>query len=425
MVKKDIEKLQPEVNIGLVGHVDHGKTTILERLSGKWTDTHSEELKRGITIKLGYADCTFYKCEKCKEFTSHPKCSCGGIAKPIRKVSFVDAPGHESLMATMLSGAAIIDGALLLIAANEPCPQPQTKEHLLALDIVGVKNIIIVQNKIDLVSEKEALNNYKEIKTFLKGTCAEKAPIIPISAINGINVNYLVEAIEKYILTPKRELSKNPIMYVARSFDVNRPGAKYESLVGGILGGVLKSGKLKEGEEIELRPGIKVEKEGRNFWKPIKAKIVGLKSGGLSLKEVQPGGSIGLLTSLDPAIVKTDNLTGNVAGHVGKLPPVWDELTLSIRLLERVVGSKKDLNVEPIKRGEILMLNVGSSATVGNVIELSKNDVSFRLKLPVCASFDDRFSVSRLIENRFRLIGVGCINDKKSKCSLDIESLNQ
>ena len=81
--------------------------------------------------------------------------------KPVRKVSFVDAPGHETLMATMLSGAAIMDGAILIIAANEKCPQPQTEEHLMALNIMGIKNIVIVQNKIDLVSEEQALKNLR------------------------------------------------------------------------------------------------------------------------------------------------------------------------------------------------------------------------------------------------------------------------
>src|SRR3989338_10437078 len=148
--KTQHEFTQPELNIALVGHVDHGKTTLTERLSGKWTDTHSEELKRGITIRLGYANATFYKCPTCKDSQAYSTSTicphCKSETKALRTVSFVDAQGHESLMATMLSGATIMDAALLLISANEECPQLQTKEHLMALEIIGVKKIIIVQN---------------------------------------------------------------------------------------------------------------------------------------------------------------------------------------------------------------------------------------------------------------------------------------
>ncbi|MEM2427852.1 MAG: translation initiation factor IF-2 subunit gamma, partial [Candidatus Bathyarchaeia archaeon] len=233
----------PECNIGTAGHVDHGKTTLVEALTGVWTSRHSEEIKRGITIKLGYADAGFYKCPVCpppKCYSTQQTCpNCGSKTELLRVVSFVDAPGHEVLMATMLSGAAVMDGAILVIAANEPCPQPQTKEHLAALEIVGVKNIVIAQNKIELVTPQEALKNYQQIKEFVKGTIAEDAPIIPISAQNKVNIDYLIEAIEKYIPTPKRDPLKPPLMYVVRSFDINKPGTRATELSGGVIGGTI------------------------------------------------------------------------------------------------------------------------------------------------------------------------------------------
>lgn len=412
MIKK--EKLgQPEINIGLVGHVDHGKTTLVSKLSGKWTDEHSEEIKRGITIKLGYADAVFYKCTKCKSqecYGTQKKCGkCKSECKPIRKVSFIDAPGHETLMATMLSGAAIMDGALLLIAANEPCPQPQTKEHLMALDIIGVKNIIIVQNKIDLVSQEEAMKNYEDIKKFVKGTIAENAPIIPVSAQQNVNIEVLIQAIEEHLKTPKRDSTKPPLMFVARSFDVNRPGTEVDKLVGGVLGGALKQGMLKEKQKIEIRPGLKREKEGKRTYEPIITEIVGLKTGGENIKEVGPGGSIGVLTQLDPALVKADNLTGSMVGLPGQLPPTWNNFELESHLLERVVGAKDELVVEPIKKGEALMLNVNSAATVGLVDEISKNKFHVILKISVCADKEDRITISRKLGDRWRLIGWGKI----------------
>jgi len=413
--KEAKEVTQPEINIGLCGHVDHGKTTLLERLSGKWADTHSEELKRGITIRLGYADTVFRKCTKCrgsKAYTVKEKCSnCNSPTKTLRKVSFVDAPGHESLMATMLSGAAIMDGALLLIATTEKCPQPQTREHLMALEIIGVKNIVVVQNKIDLVSEEEAIKNYKQIKEFIKNTPYKDAPIIPISAQHSVGISILIEAIEKNLSTPKRDPKKEPLMFVARSFDINKPGTLPEKLVGGVLGGSLKQGILKVKGDVEIRPGRKVIEKNQEVWKPISTKITDLKSGGVSVKEVGPGGSIGLLTSLDPAIVKSDQLTGSIVGLPNKVPKVWHELGLEVNLLERVVGTQEELNVEPIKFNEPLMLNVNSAATVGVVNDIKKNRVKCKLKIPVCAEVGSRVTISRRIGNRFRLIGYGEIKE--------------
>lgn len=410
---KNKEKVQPEVNIGLVGHVDHGKTTLTKALSGKWTDTHSEEVKRGITIRLGYADTFIKECTKCKDsqkYTTQDTCSnCGGQVKKIRKISLVDAPGHESLMATMLSGASMMDGALLLISANETCPQPQTREHLSALEISGIKNIIIVQNKIDSVSIDRAQRNYQEIQNFVKGTVAQNSPIIPISALHNVNIDMLLEKIQEIIPTPERNPKDEPIMHVARSFDINKPGSQSDVLVGGILGGALIQGKFKIGDKIEIRPGRKIEHGGKIIYKPIETEILSLQSGSDFFDELTPGGSMAIMTKLDPSIVKSDMLTGSVVGHPGNLPEVIDKLTLKTDLLERVVGAQEELTVEPIRKLEPLMLNINSAATVGIVTDLSKNKVSCTLKLPICAQIGDRVTISRRVGQRFRLIGYGII----------------
>jgi len=404
---------QPEINIGLVGHVDHGKTTLTEKLSGKWTDTHSEEIKRGITIRLGYADVLIRKCPKCGHYTVKEKCEeCNENSIPERKISLIDAPGHESLMATMLSGATIIDGALLLVAANETCPQPQTREHIMALQIIGIKNVVIIQNKIDLVSESDAMKNYEEIRAFLKGTGFDDIPIIPISAQFGINIDAVLEAVEKYIPTPKRDLKSTPLMLTARSFDINRPGTAPSKMVGGIIGGALIRGMLKVGDEIEIRPGRKIEKEGKVTWQYINSKIYSIKTGGVDVNEAGPGGSIAIMTGLDPSVVKSDQLAGASIGKKDSLPPVWESLTLETHLLERVVGAKEDVVVEPIKIGEPLMLNANAAATVGIVNSITKNQFHCRLKLPICADEGARIAISRRIGTRFRLIGYGIIKGK-------------
>ena len=409
--KSEADNLVPEISIGLVGHVDHGKTTLTQSLSGKWTDVHSEELKRGITIRLGYADSIFYKCPKCKDGDAYSpvekclKCSEKGI--PLRKVSFIDAPGHETLMATMLSGAAIIDAALLLVSATEDCPQPQTREHLMALEIIGVKNIIIVQNKIDLVAKEDLIKNHEQIKKFLKGTIAENAPIIPISAQHNVNIDVLIETIQENFKTPKRDSNTDPLFYIARSFDVNKPGTLIKNIDGGVLGGAMAKGLLKQNETIEIRPGLRKEKQGKTIWEPITTEITGMITGAQEVKEITPGGSAAIMTKLDPSIVKSDSLVGNVIGIPGSMPKVWSELEFKPELLDRVVGAKDDLVVDKIKKGEVLMLNVNATATVGSVVDISKNSIKVILKKPVCASEKDRVTVSRMLGSRWRLIGHG------------------
>ena len=402
--------IQPELNLALVGHVDHGKTTLTERLSGKWTDTHSEEMKKGITIRLGYADFTIYKCPQCGFHTTKEKCSkCNSITTPLRKISLVDAPGHESLMATMLSGAAIVDGALLLVAANEKCPQPQTKEHLIALHITGIKNIIIIQNKIDLVSHEEALENHKQIREFLFDTEYKDAPIVPISARANVNIDVLVKAIQEFIPTPQREVNADPLMLVARSFDVNKPGTKTNSIIGGVVGGTVKQGVFKVGDEVEISPGYMVEEKNKKIWKPLLTKIEQIFSGGVPVKEITPGGSMAFSTTLDPSIVKSDSLTGSLIGRPEKLPPLHYQVSLDTHLLERVVGAKEETEVKPLAKAEVLMLNVNSAATVGVVLDPSPKKAVCVLKKPVCANVGDRITISRRVGDRFRLIGYGIL----------------
>ena len=380
--------VQSDVNIGLVGHVDHGKTTLTKALSGVWTDTHSEETKRGISIRLGYADIEFKKCPNCDEpecYTTSDKCEiCGSETELIRKVSFVDAPGHETLMATMLSGAAIMDGAVLVIAANESCPQPQT---------------------IDIVSKERAIESYNEIKEFVKGTCAEDALIIPVSAQQGANMDILIENMLKQIQPPERNVDDTALMHVARSFDINKPGSGADKIKGGVIGGTLVQGTFKLGDTIEIRPGP--TNNGKRV--TLKSEIIGLEANGKQVEEIGPGGLVGIATKLDPSLTKSDSLSGTVAGEEGTLPEVLDAFTMEANLLDRVVGTKEERDVAPIKIKEPLMINCGTTTTIGVVTSTKKNNVDVTLKLPVCASPGDRVALSRRVGARWRLIGYGII----------------
>ncbi len=401
---------QPEVNIGMVGHVDHGKTTLTQALSGTWTDTHSEERKRGISIKLGYADTTFYKTSDGSHYSEgkHPEGK-DGKGDLLRVVSFVDAPGHETLMAVMISGASIMDGALLLVAATERCPQPQTREHLAALEIAGIENIVIVQNKIDIVTKDRAIESHREIVEFVSGTIAEGAPIIPVSAHHDVNLDILIEAIEDTIPTPDRSDDDGGLMYVARSFDVNRPGSRPSEIRGGVIGGSIVEGSFSVGDNILIAPGRRVVEGNKTRWEPLKTQIQGIQGGGSDLETAHAGGLCGVATPLDPLATKADDLSGQVMAREGELPPIWNELKLELELLEKMVSGGEESAIRPLQPNEMLMVNSATATSVGTVANIKGKKATLSLRLPICAKTGSRITLSRRVGSRWRLIGHGSI----------------
>ena len=389
---------QAEINIGMIGHVDHGKTTLTYALTGQWTDTHSEELKRGISIRLGYADAIFSKIPG----KDPPEAYTTGYSpdwEVLRRVSFVDAPGHETLLAVMLSGAAIMDGAVLVVAANEKCPQPQTEEHLLALSAIGKKNIVVAQNKVDLVTKKDAKRNAEEIRGFLSEYGYEDVPIIPTSAHHKINVDALIEAMEIYIPTPKRDESKPFRMWVARSFDVNKPGTAPKDLKGGVLGGSIEQGVVKIGDEVEISPGPEGE--------PIVTEVVSLSSGTDELEEARPGGLIAIGTEIDPSYAKGDKMKGQIVAKPGSLPEPTTEFTMEYRPIERKVQKVEHV---PFRYQEMLALAIGTMPAAGIVMSAKSDEITVRTKKPVTVPGGTTVAVSRKIGNRWRLVGYGVVD---------------
>lgn len=391
----------PSLNVEIVGHIDHGKTTLLRNITGKNISAHSEELKRGITIKLGYADAVIYKDGK--------NYNTLGNGTPERYVSFIDAPGHEMLMATMLSGAAIIDAAILVIAANEGI-KPQTREHFMVLQAKNIKNIIVVQNKIDLVSKEKALENYKEIKNFLKGSFAENAPIIPVSAQQRVNIGNVLEELCK-IEIPARDIKSEPVFLVARSFDINKPGAKISEIKGGVLGGILKKGEFDVGDKIEIKPGLSIKKANQLTYRTLTAKILSIRKGSEQLQKAYPGASISIETSLDPSLTKADSLAGCLVAKEGTLPDITSHLKISYKLFGEVLGASKDnaSKTEPLKTKEILMLSVNTTITVGTVekINAKSGGVELSLNIPIIALKNSNVGIARNFNGHWRLIGWG------------------
>lgn len=442
---------QATINIGTIGHVSHGKTTVVKAISGVDTIKFTEEMKNNITIKLGYANTKIFKCPKCpapscyKSFGSGKEddvfCTnlipiaepaegdktedrCGTKLELLRHISFVDCPGHDNLMAIMLTGAAVMDAALLLIAGNITCPQPQTSEHLAALDIMNLDRIIILQNKIDLIFtiEGEAMKNYNQIRDFIKGTKAEHSPIVPISAQFKYNIDVVLQYLVDFIPVPIRDLSSSPRFIVVRSFDVNRPGFGIDKLSGGIAGGSILRGVLKVGDEIEIRPGHfnKNQQTGEAKYSAIISTIISMNAEQNELLYAIPGGLIGIGLKIDPYLTKRDALVGNLLGHSGQLPDVYLELEVSFFLLRRLIGVRigdqnQNDTVKSITKGEVLMINVGTTSTGCKVININSttNVIKVELNKAVCTSIGDKVALSRRINNKFRLIGWGQIRKGK------------
>lgn len=422
----DIISKQATINIGIVGHVAHGKSTVVKAISGIKTVRFKDELKRNITIKIGYANAKIFKCLKCPRpgcyqslgsGVENATCKmCGELMTLLRHVSFVDCPGHEHLMATMLSGSAVMDSALLLIAGNEICPQPQTMEHLVAIEIMKLNNIIVVQNKIDLVREREAREQYQKIQSFLKDTIAEGAPIIPVSAQLGYNADVLCEYIVKKINIPKRVFTYPPRMIVIRSFDVNKPGSEVRNLKGGVAGGSILQGILRIGQEIEIRPGILTRTTRGLTCKPIFSRVISLFAEENSLELAVPGGLIGVGTQLDPVLCRANRLVGQVLGTPGTLPPIMYSLEVEYTLMSRLIGIKTELGqkqskVQKMAKGEVLMVNIGSTTTGGRVDNINGKMVKLILTAPVCTEIGEKIAMSRRYANHWRLIGWGIIKN--------------
>ncbi|MFH0835704.1 MAG: translation initiation factor IF-2 subunit gamma [Candidatus Micrarchaeota archaeon] len=385
---------QAEVNIGVVGHVDHGKTTLTHSLTNKWTDTHSQEIKRGISIKLGYADATFVKTKD-----GYGSKEAGAVGELLRKVSFLDAPGHETLMATVIAASSLMDGALFVVSANEKCPQPQTVEHLMVLEAAGIKNVVIAQNKVDLVSKERAQTHFKELTDFLKGSLIETAPIIPTAGNLRITNSALIQALEETIPTPKRDLDSPLRMFVARSFDINKPGTDIGKIGGGVIGGSIVQGRLRRNDNVVLLPGAWIQGKGKEHYQEVHTVVNDIHAGTEKVDDAIPGGLVAASTEIDPSLAKSDSLVGNVLAAENSGAEVSYTLDLQMTPMPRLI-EKFPENIIP---NEPLVLGVGTATTVGAAVPGKKGRVRLDLKKPVFVNKNQKIAVLRRAGVRWRL----------------------
>lgn len=385
---------QPIINIGCLGSVSDGKSTLVEKLTGIKTQRHSNEKNRNITIKQGYANMKIW--EKDNEYDT-----LNNEGKLVNHISFVDCPGHQELIKVMLSSISLMDGAIVVIAVDQPLNnKPQLIQHLAAAKLGNLKRIIICMNKIDLVKKDILYKRKEELDLLLKEYNIEPFAIIPTCFNKKIGIKYLLNAIMK-LFNPNNyidRLNKDPIFRISRTFDINKPGTSWENILGGVVGGSLIVGQFKINDEIEIVPGqIIKNKNGNIYYQPIKTTILSIKTDTTYLTEIVPGGLIAIGTDMDPYYCKNDFLSGNIIGLVNKTPKVFNNITLDFKLIT-IFGHVWEPNIN-----DLLVLQIGTKTV--DVKLINKNN--FELTKPVCILDNEHIIICKEIDKILRIVGEG------------------
>jgi translation initiation factor 2 subunit 3 len=396
LIIKEAEVIERQAThlIGTLGHVSEGKSTLIRALTGVKTQRYAKEQERNITIHLGYANCKIYQHRTTGAFHAGAPSADAGEWALVAHLSFVDCPGHEAYLATMLGGASIMDSACLIIAANqEHIPQPQTLEHLIAAELMGLSRIAVIQNKLDLVSEADIRKTHDRISAFVAQSCAETAPIIPISAQHGWGVGRVLDYITT--LPPlERSLSAPARLTCVRSFDVNRPGPFVvgDTMKGGVIGGTLDQGVLAVGDWIEIRPGVlRLDSKGDIIAHPILTRIRGIRCEATELPYAIPGSLIAIATDLDPGLTVANGMVGQRVGVPGTLPGIQGELLLRIQRLKRDTHSFSKHKVG--QRVRVCSNVMTAEATIVDIDD--KRRVRVRLDRPLCVGVGENVAIMR------------------------------
>lgn len=448
---------QPTINIGMIGSVSNGKSSITEKLTGVKTQKYSSEQARNITIKLGYANAKIYKCTTCPRpscyqsfssntFEAHCKL-CNSIMILMRHVSFIDCPGHNHLLETMLNGTCLMDYTILVEAINNKnLPSPQSVEHLKATSILKIPNIITCINKVDLSTKDKVVNAAKILKNYMDNNnpCNQinTSPIVPVSANLSWNIDVLCEYICMFTKGPETEqkleqdlklesepdlklepnLKNNIIskMVVVRSFNVNKPNTKFCDLVGGVIGGSILSGKFTVGDTVKLCPGLIFKDK---TYLPLITTIKSIHSENNKLQEAVPGGLIAFGLDIDPSLTVNDNMTGQmiIGNDDDNIYKVYEYLGIK---LKPIVGNTEYLN---IKQGDKISINY-SGNNITCTVDKIKDGIHMLLTLDkiICICNNDIVTVSkrRVGNENMTSIVYGTATLIKARCKLAQKHIN-
>ncbi len=324
--------------IGTAGHVDHGKSTLVERITGRDPDRWDEEKQRGLTIDLGFA------------WVVLP----GGT-----EVSFVDVPGHERYLKNMLAGIEAIDVALFVVAADEGW-MPQSEEHLAVLDLLEVDRGIVALTKTDLVDEDLIQLASLEVEEQLKGTSLENAQVIPVSGTTGAGVTELIEGIDRLVAEITIADVGRPRLWVDRSFTSSGAGT--------VVTGTLLDGSLETGQVVELLPGGST------------ARIRAIQSHERTLQVAEPGSRVALnLSGVDRNSISRGDMIG--------LPGQWETTD---RLLASVRTARY---AEALEKKGAFQLHLGSSVRETRITAKNDDYLVVQLDRAIPTAVGDRFVI--------------------------------
>ncbi len=415
---------QPIINIGCLGSVSDGKSTLVEKLTGIHTQQHSQEKNRNITIKQGYANMKVWADTDADEYyttnshTTSFKNSEDEDCKLVNHISFVDCPGHQSLIQTMLLSISLMNGAIVVVAVNEPLSgKPQLIQHLAAAKLGNLDKIIVCMNKIDLVSKEVLLKRKQELDELLAQNGIVPYAVIPTCFNKKIGINHLTNAIMR-LFNPSEYIEKsntNPIFRISRTFDINLPGKSWDEVSGGVFGGSLHSGSIKQDDLLEIRPGLVMKtKEGKFECVPFKTKVLSIESQKIKLDSIIPGGLVSIATDIDPYYFKNDGeskkknskkdgLVGHVVGVPGHMPSVFGELNLNINLV-----TSFGFVWEPVVK-DIIVVQIGTRVCDAMVREINGTMFNIQLSKPCCIGDNEHVIVCRLIDKILRIVGEGTV----------------
>ena len=398
------------INLGTLGSVSDGKSEMIYQLSGIRTQRDSREKKRNITIKAGYANIKLWKCEEClKLFSSgenstENKCdNCEDNNCVINNhISFVDCPGHQELIETMMSSMSLMKGAIVIISVAESLKQkPQLIQHLISAKESNLNKLIICMNKCDLVPINIVKERKIELDELLKKLDITPLIIIPTSFTHKLGINELINAIEMFFSNQDEELNTKTLFRITRSFDVNQPGINYETIKGGCVGGSLISGSFKLNDEVEINPGILTKnKDGRFTCEPIRTTLLSFESDKIKMDVVEPGGLVGILTNIDPYYCKNDQLKGNIITLVGQALPIYDKINIEFNKIDEFEG------VWTPKNGDKAFLQIGNMFTEAILLKIKNQKMSFQLVKPVCIDIDSKILIC-IKQPILKIVGIG------------------